>query len=346
MIVAMADGGPAEGDVGGAGRAREAGGALGAAEAGVDGMRVGQAIPPDAATDASTGPAAAAVEPPVVWVDGRLHAGGGAVVDALDHGMTTGDGVFETCKVVDGVPFALGLHLERLARSAAGLGLPAPDPARVREAVGAVLAERPLARGRLRVTWTSGPGPLGSERHGGSTLVVAAAPAPARAAAPSVVLVPWTRNERAATAGLKTTSYAENVVALRRALAAGAGEALLANTRGELCEGTGSNVVVQLRDDRGAPAPELVTPPLSSGCLAGVTRALLLRWASEEGLPVVERAIPVEALEGAAAVLLTSSLRDVQVQTALDGRLLATDGLPGRAAELFARRAAEDVDPT
>ncbi|NNH24758.1 aminotransferase class IV, partial [Pseudokineococcus marinus] len=171
-------------------------------------------------------------------------------------------------------------------------------------------------------------------------------PAPAPAAAPSVVLVPWTRNERAATAGLKTTSYAENVVALRRALAAGAGEALLANTRGELCEGTGSNVVVQLRDERGAPAPELVTPPLSSGCLAGVTRALLLRWASEEGLPLVERAIPVEALEGAAAVLLTSSLRDVQVQTALDGRPLATDGLPARAAELFARRAAEDVDPT
>ncbi|WP_422631830.1 aminotransferase class IV [Pseudokineococcus basanitobsidens] len=285
----------------------------------------------------------------MVWVDGALAAGGAAggraVVDALDHGMTTGDGVFETCKVVDGVPFALSLHLARLARSAAGLGLPAPREEEVRDAVGAVLRERALARGRLRITWTSGPGPLGSERHGGSTLVVAAAQAPSPATAPSVVTVPWTRNERSATAGLKTTSYAENVVALRRALAAGAGEALLANTRGELCEGTGSNVVVQLRGADGRPAPELVTPPLSSGCLAGVTRALLLRWAQEEGLPLVERTVPVGALRDAAAVLLTSSLRDVQVQTRLDGRPLAPGDLPLRAADLFARRAAQEVDP-
>jgi len=310
--------------------AEGAGGAVGAAEAGVDGMAPGAGSP---------------LDPPVVWVDGSLSVHGGAVVDALDHGMTTGDGVFETCRVTGGAAFALTRHLARLARSAAGLGLPRPDEDRVREAVDAVLAARPLTRGRLRITWTSGPGPLGSERHGGSTLVVAASAAAQPASSPSVVVVPWTRNERAATAGLKTTSYAENVVALRRALAAGAGEALLANTRGELCEGTGSNVVVQLRDGRGRPERELVTPPLSSGCLAGVTRALLLEWAAQEGLPVVERTVPVEALADAAAVLLTSSLRDVQVQTAVDGRPLETGGLPARAAELFARHAGEDLDP-
>ena len=89
--------------------------------------------------------------------------------------------------------------------------------------------------------------------------------------------MPWVRNERSATAGLKTTSYAENVVALDRAHAEGGSEALFANTRGELCEGTGSNVVVVVDD-------ELVTPPLSSGCLAGITRELLLEWAADEGL--------------------------------------------------------------
>ena len=335
MIGAMDDG---AGSSGTTGDRPGAGGAVGAAEAGVDGVQ-----PPLA--PAAEPPGAPAAGLPVVWVDGSLSTGGGAVVDALDHGMTTGDGVFETCRVSGGAAFALTRHLVRLARSAAGLGLPAPEEARVREAVDAVLAARPLARGRLRITWTSGPGPLGSERHGGSTLVVAASAAAQPASSPSVVVVPWTRNERAATAGLKTTSYAENVVALRHALAAGAGEALLANTRGELCEGTGSNVVVQLRDGRGRPQPELVTPPLSSGCLAGVTRALLLEWAAQEGLPVVERALPVEALDGAAAVLLTSSLRDVQVQTAVDGRPLEVEGLPARAAELFARRAAEDLDP-
>jgi branched-chain amino acid aminotransferase len=297
---------------------------------------------------AAPGPAVpqAPAAPTVVWAGGRLFPDGGAPVDALDHGLTTGDGIFETCKVADGVPFALTLHLERLARSAAGLGLDAPDAGLVREAVDAVLGARPLARGRLRITWTSGPGPLGSERvPAAQTLVVAASEALPLAAAPAVVTVPWTRNERSATAGLKTTSYAENVVALRAAHAAGAGEALLANTRDELCEGTGSNVVVQLRGADGRPAHELVTPPLSSGCLAGVSRALLLGWAAQEGLPVVERDLPFSVLDDAVAVLLTSSLRDVQVQATLDGRPLVTDGLPARAAELFARRAAEDVDP-
>ncbi|WP_445263123.1 aminotransferase class IV [Pseudokineococcus sp. 1T1Z-3] len=285
-------------------------------------------------------------EAPVVWVDGELAAPGGrAVVDALDHGMTTGDGVFETCKVSGGVPFALTRHLARLARSCAGLGLPVPDGRRVREAVEEVLAERHLTRGRLRITWTGGPGPLGSERAGGSTLVVAASSAPPPAASPRAVTVPWTRNERSAVAGLKTTSYAENVVALRHALGAGAGEALLANTRGELCEGTGSNVVVWLRGEDGRPADRLVTPPLASGCLAGVTRDLLLGWAACDGLPLVEATVPFAALDGAVAVLLTSSLRDVQAQTTLDGRPLRVDGLAAEAAELFARRAAQDDDP-
>lgn len=284
---------------------------------------------------------------PVVWVDGVLAPDGAATVAALDHGLTVGDGVFETCKVTDGRPFALTRHLARLARSAAGLGLPAPDPRRVREAVAAVLGVRPVAHGRLRITWTGGLGPLGSERLEGSTLVVAVADsapwpahdAPGRPPARAVT-VPWARNERSATAGLKTTSYADNVVALREAHARGAHEALMANTRGELCEGTGSNVVVVPEGGR-----ELVTPPLSSGCLAGITRALVLEWAAEDGLPVVERALPFEVLGSATSVLLTSSLRDVQPLDDVDGRPLRTDGLAARAAALFARRAAEDADP-
>ena len=84
-----------------------------------------------------------------------------------------------------------------------------------------------------------------------------------------MVVVPWPRNERSAVAGLKTTSYAENVVALAHATERGAGEAIFANLAGNLCEGTGSNVFVGV-DGR------LVTPPLSSGCLAGITRELVL----------------------------------------------------------------------
>jgi branched-chain amino acid aminotransferase len=274
-----------------------------------------------------------------VWVDGVLVGSDDAVVPALDHGLTVGDGVFETCKVTDGVPFALSRHLRRLERSATGLGLAPPDEDVVRMAVADVVGAAELPFGRLRITWTAGLGPLGSDRHAGpGTLVVAATPVAPWPADVTAATVPWTRNERGATAGLKTTSYAENVVALQEAHARGGSEALMANTRGELCEGTGTNVVVAVDG-------ELVTPPLESGCLAGVTRALLLEWAAEEGLPVVERTLPFDVLETAEEVLLTSSTRDVQPLAALDGRPLRRGPLGAAAVELFARRSALDPDP-
>jgi branched-chain amino acid aminotransferase len=279
-----------------------------------------------------------------VWVDGEIGNAGTARVSAVDHGMTVGDGVFETCKVVDGVPFALTRHLARLARSAAALGLPAPDDDRLRAAVAATLqahagAEGPIAFGRLRITLTGGPGPLGSDRAtGAQTLVVAASPASPWPARIAIATVPWTRNERSAVAGAKTTSYAENVVALDHAHARGAHEAIFANTRGDLCEGTGSNIFVELDG-------VLVTPPLSSGCLAGITRELLLEWAAKESLPVEERAVPLEVLATADDVVLTSSTRDAQPVTVVDGRELRGGELGTAAAELFARRAADGVDP-
>jgi branched-chain amino acid aminotransferase len=275
----------------------------------------------------------------VVWVDGVLSTAAEASVPALDHGLTVGDGVFETCKVVAGEAFALTRHLARLARSAAVLGLALPTDDELRAAVRQTLEPQRLPLGRLRITVTGGDGPLGSDRGpGGPTLVVAAAPAAPWADRIAVATVPWTRNEHSAVAGAKTTSYAENVVALRAAKQRGAHEALLANTRGELSEGTGSNVVLVLDG-------ELVTPPLASGCLAGITRELLLEWAAKDGLPVLERPVPMTALADAQGLLLTSSTRDVQPVSRLDDRELEITELGRAAAELFSRRAAESLDP-
>lgn len=283
----------------------------------------------------------------VIWSDGRLRGVDEPLVSGVDHGLTVGDGVFETCAVYDGRTFALTRHLRRLARSAAGLGLPAPDDEVVRTAVAEVLGAVPDA-GRLRITYTGGPGPLGSYRFAPEeqrpTLVVLAGPA-TRALESRAVRVPWVRNERSAVAGLKTISYAENVVALAEAIRQGADEAVLANTVGELCEGTGSNVVVE----RGG---ELVTPALSSGCLAGITRELLLEWAAEAELPVREAApgelryeVLDEVLEGRAHLTLCGSIRNVSPVVALDGVAVEPGPLSLQAQELFQRRAHERLDP-
>jgi branched-chain amino acid aminotransferase len=279
------------------------------------------------------------------WVDGSLLPDpDAAAIRITDHGLTVGDGVFETCHVADGEAFAVTRHLRRLGRSAAALGLTPPPDDVVRAAVAETLAAArgrgvDLANARLRITVTGGPGPLGSHRGtAGSTLVVATAPATPWPAAPSAVTVPWTRNERSAIAGVKSTSYAENVVALAAAARRGAQEALLANTRGELCEGTGTNVVV-VADG------VLLTPPLTSGCLAGITRELLLEWAADAGLPLVEKDLPIEVLAEADDVLLTSSTRGVQPQAAVDGRPLPRGELARAAEELYLRRAATGLDP-
>ncbi|MGW8375796.1 aminodeoxychorismate lyase [Streptomyces sp. ODS28] len=271
-----------------------------------------------------------------IWVDGGLQDAESARVSVLDHGLTVGDGVFETVKTIEGRPFALTRHLDRLTRSAAGLGLPEPDLDEARRACAAVIEANPMERGRLRITYTGGLSPLGSDRgEAGTTLVVALGKAARRPDSTSVITVPWTRNERGALAGLKSTSYAENVVALARARQEAATEALFANTRGELCEGTGSNVFVVLDG-------ELHTPPLDSGCLAGITRALAVEWTGAR-----ETALPLDVLDRAEEVFLTSTLRDVQAVHRVDGRRLpsAPGPVTTKAMRAFEERAAADMDP-
>ena len=277
----------------------------------------------------------------VVWLDGAIVETSEARVSVFDHGLTVGDGVFETLKVTAGRPFALRRHLERLHRSARGLGLDVPlADARLRTAIDELLAAAgPGAAdsSRLRITLTGGIAPPGSGRgSGGPTLIIAVAPLDPWEPDTTAVTVPWPRNERSAITGLKTTSYAENVVALAEARKAGATEAILPNLTGNLCEGTGTNVFV-------ARAGRLVTPPLLAGCLAGVTRALLL----EELPDADEENIPMAALPEADEVLLTSSTRDVQPLRELDGRPLpGADGpMAKRAVDAIADLQARDLDP-
>ncbi|MFB9835375.1 aminotransferase class IV [Actinoallomurus acaciae] len=272
-----------------------------------------------------------------VWINGALHAPEDARVSVFDHGILVGDGVFETIKAVRGRSFALTRHLDRLATSAAGLGLPEPDLDAIRQGTLDVLDAAPrwdLAR--IRITYTSGEGPLGSDRGTtGATAIVAVAEQQPFPATGDVSVVPWPRNERGALSGLKTTSYGDNAKALAYAHEHGGAEAIFGNLAGNLCEGTGSNVFL-VRGGR------LITPPLSSGCLAGITRALVLEWVGGE-----ETDVPLAEFTEADEAFLTSTTRDVQPIRAVDGTVLPT--APGpvtrKAIEAFAERGAADLDP-
>ena len=276
-----------------------------------------------------------------VWVQVGATAGlcedERAVISVFDHGITVGDGVFETLKVLGGEAIALTRHLHRLQRSCQVLGLAPPDEHVLRSAVQQVIDSEVEAaqRGRLRITCTAGAGPLASDRLPGSqTTVIALRPMQAWPSTTSAVVVPWVRNERSAVTGAKTTSYAENVVALAWAHERGYSEGLFVNTRGELCEGTGTNVFI-------VKSGEVLTPPTSSGCLAGITRELLLHWGLAH-----EHELSMADLESADEVFLTSSTRDVHPVVTLGERSWSEPGPETRfvAAE-YIRNIAQNIDP-
>lgn len=274
-----------------------------------------------------------------VWMSiagqSSLVDSGEARVSVFDHGLTVADGVFETIKVERGIAYAVSRHLRRLSSSMSALQLPAIDMHQIRGGIDQVMAAGVPDLARLRVTVTAGAGPLGSDRGSAEPTVIIAVsgvnPWPDRT---SATLVPWTRNERSAVSGAKTTSYAENVVALRWAHERGFSEGLFLNTQGEVCEGTGTNIFAVLGGD-------VVTPTLRSGCLAGITRELVL-----ECTGAIEGDLTWQDVFGADEVFLTSSTREVHPVERLDDRTWVEEGPVTRTVrEAFRTRMMGDPDP-
>jgi branched-chain amino acid aminotransferase len=275
-----------------------------------------------------------------VWLDGELLPLGDAGVSVLDRGLLLGEGCFETLKAIDGVPFALRRHLERLRVGARVLGLELPwSDDELRGAVHDVLHSDPVGGTpltRLRITLTGGPAPLGpgTPAEPSPSVLVTCGPLVAPGPAAVTRTSPWPVNERSPLAGIKHSSRTELVLALAHAQAQGADEALLGNTAGQLVEGTGSNVFVVIHGG-------LLTPSLASGCLPGVIRSLVLEVTDAQ-----EVDLALEDLITAEEVFLTSSTRDVQPVAVVDGRLLDAPGPVTKAAmHAFGELVASTSDP-
>jgi len=251
-------------------------------------------------------------------------------VYADDEGFLRGRGAFETARIYGGRPFRLAEHLARLRASAQRLGLAAPDPGELAslatEAVEAAGAREAVLR--MYVT----PGREGQGRPF-ALAMVGALPAgleEMRARGIRLASVPlgiepgvWPLG------GVKSTSYALNMMAVDEARRRGADDAVLLAQAGVVLEGPTTNVWWR----RGS---TLYTPALQLGILAGVTRAVLLEAAPRLGYEVVEGSFTLDELGAAEEAFTSSSVREIMPAVALDGRPVG-EGAPGKAARAFQR---------
>lgn len=240
---------------------------------------------------------------------------GPLAVSPADRGLTHGLGVFETLLALDGQPLALDLHLARMRDGAARLGL---DAGRLSEAeilAGMIgLLERAglsTGRARVRLALSAGAGDLRRLEAGSDALLwMTATACPTPPGSVTLVTAGFPRNERSPLSGIKCASYAENLIALDQARRAGADEVLFYNTRGELCEAATANVFLVRGGD-------VLTPPLSSGCLPGTTRARVMAR-----ITVNEQPLTAADVAAADELFVTSATRGVVPVVKLDGRVL------------------------
>ncbi len=284
---------------------------------------------------------------PTVWLDGAFLPGPRARVSAVDRGLLVGDGVFETMHVLRGVPLALDGHLARLTRSASALGLdlPAGGLATVLAACRGVLSRNRLdgsasPEAALRVTLTSGQADTGPPTLTVHARRVSALQAERRLHGVPVHVFPQAAPQSALSQH-KTTSRAFNAWVARWLRSRGAdarAEGLLVTGRGEVLEGSWSNVFI-------VEPGGLVTPPVAAGLLPGTARARVLDLArTVAGWTSREEAVTLDRLMAADEVFLTASTLHVAPVVSVDGQTIA-DGRPGKrvqALQALYRASVED----
>jgi branched-chain amino acid aminotransferase len=267
-----------------------------------------------------------------VWLNGALVEEQDARISPADHGFLLGDGVFETLRSYSGRLPTLREHLDRLAEGTRALGIATPSLDDLERATHDLLAVSELEDARLRITVTSGAGPPGLGRgEGPPTVLITAVPLRAWPPTATAVVAPWPHDERSPLAGVKTTSRVDTVLALGYARQRGADEALFLNGRGDVCEASTANVFAVF-DGR------VTTPPLSAGCLAGITRDHVLELCKELAIDALEEDFDRSGLSRAQELFLTSSTRGVQPLVAVEGRAVGTGDagpLTGRLADAY-----------
>jgi branched-chain amino acid aminotransferase len=248
-------------------------------------------------------------------------------------GLINGWGVFSTVRVYDGVPFALERHYQRLARDADRIQLPLKTSVgQVRDAMLQTLQANRITDACVRVyfifntigIWKS------DERFPPVDLIMYAIDVPTRVGATTLSVQENGRHAAHPLTGTKVTSWLNNAWMVEQAHRRGFDDALLLNERGEVSECTAANIFCVRGGD-------VATPPLSSGCLAGVSRAILLEEAQKSGVAIKERTLKLEDFNYADEVFITSTTRHVQSISHIEKRAVkqAPGPITQKLAEFF-----------
>jgi len=265
-----------------------------------------------------------------IYLNDRFVPKEEAKISVFDHGFLYGDGVFETLRAYQGHVFMLSEHIARLEQSAASLSIALPvTRERLADLVRESLTRNQLQEAYLRITVSRGPGEIGLDPAlcKAPTLVIIAKPFQPYpewfyTQGVPVIIAKTRRNlPEALPPHVKSLNYLNNVLAKMEAKSADAHEALLLNHRGEVTEGTGSNVFV-IQEGR------LRTPAVESGILAGITRGVVLQLARDLGIPTEETRLAVGDLAIADECFLTNTTVEVLPVTQVDGQRIG-NGRPG-----------------
>jgi branched-chain amino acid aminotransferase len=282
-----------------------------------------------------------------VYVNGKIAPADQAVVPVYDHGFVYGEGVYETLRTYNRVPFLYDRHMRRLRQSAERLLLDVPfdDATLLKWIEQTIDAAGELDEAYIRVLLTRGVGDLTYDPKStpAPTTVVIVKPIEEPAARITndgirISLVEMLRNHpKSVNPIIKSNNLLNNALAMQAAYRAGAEEALMCNYRGELTECSQANFFMV----RGGAA---LTPPSAAGLLEGVTRAFIFELGKDIGIDVREEVLTPADLESADEMFITSTTRALSPVVNVDGRAVGS-GKPGpvtkRLLDLYQRRAQE-----
>ena len=269
----------------------------------------------------------------LVFLNGHFLPEAQAVVPVNDRGFLLGDGFFETMRVVNGRPFRIAQHLERMTRGADFLKIKPPFiPNELEKFAAQLIEQNNMPDAILRVMLTRGPGERGySPKNAGTpTLVMTlhAAPPLENPVEWNLVTSSFHIPSTDPLSSFKTTSKILHVMARAEAAEKGADEALLINTNGEVAETAGGNLFWVYQD-------EICTAPSGRGVLPGITRAVVLEICRTLGLEVNKRVIKPEALRNSAGIFVTQSALGIIPVSSFDGEPVAPSPLVDQIAQAY-----------